>query len=79
MVDKATVRQCRPQKLPETPFHPVAHHRIANLLGDSDAIARPFAAIGLREQHKPGARIASPGGRKLVRARRRRGRKSLTA
>lgn len=44
------------QEFPEPAFHPVANHRVADSLGNSDAKAHLLDRIGASKQHKAGAR-----------------------
>ena len=44
------------QEFPEPAFHPVANHRVADSLGNSDAKAHLLGRIGASKQHKAGAR-----------------------
>lgn len=54
------LRQGMAQKLAKAPLHPVAHHGIADFLGDGDPIAYASAPIGPGQQHKSGLGIAQP-------------------
>jgi hypothetical protein len=44
------------QQFAEAPLHPVADYCIADSLGHSDPEAHLFSLIGMRQQHKAGAR-----------------------
>lgn len=50
VIRQTVVRQGFAQQFPEAPLHPVAHDRIADLLGHSDPVPEPLTAIGTRKQ-----------------------------
>src|SRR5690606_13149915 len=65
---KAFFRKGRPQQLAKAPFHPVADHGVADLLGngDAEALAQPIVRPG--QQYEPDARVTqAPVGREEVR------------
>jgi hypothetical protein len=55
MIRQTLVRQPGTQQFTKAALHPVTHHRIANFLGNGDAVSFAFAAIGLRQKHETGA------------------------
>ena len=48
------LRQQFAQQRAKSPLHPVADHRVADFLGDSDAIAHRSGIVGPDQQHEAG-------------------------
>ena len=57
-IGQAMHRQQLADQCAEAPLHAVAHHGIADALGDGDAETQPRAFIGPGEQHETGTRDA---------------------
>ena len=57
-IGQAIERQKLADQGAETPLHAVAHHGIADALGDSNAEPQPRAIIGPSQQDKAGTRNA---------------------
>lgn len=58
MVRQTMLGKCGAQQLTKAALYAVAHHGIADLLGNGNAVAFALAAIGVRQKHETGARHA---------------------
>src|SRR5690606_11741233 len=69
VVGQARLGQRRAEKLAEAALHPVADDRVADLLGDGDAVTLAVPAVGVRQKHETGARdTQAPVGGNEIRA-----------